>query len=357
MSRTNELAKKVGMGEDRAGSYFLENNSVVMETIEKAYEGKIEIMDIRKALEKYEWAKKLRWSLVDPEKDEYTRAAKKIDGGYFIRIKKGAHVTIPLQSCMMISSDYTQKVHNLIIAEEGSKAEIVTGCVTHPSAISEHIGISEFFIRKNAELNFTMIHSWNKTSKVRPRSAAVIEDNAHFLSNYICMNPVKDIQMYPRAVCRGENSRVSFSNLIAAPGNSLFDVGSEVVLEGRGSRGEVISRAIAKDSSSVIARGRLIGNRASRAHLECKGILMSDDASITAIPELISKSSEAELSHEAAVGKIAQKEIEYLMTRGLNEDEAVSTIVRGFMDTSIMGLPKELERSVNNIMDQVSDGF
>lgn len=352
-----ELARRVGIDHKGAGMYFLRNSSA-LESIQKIYKEDIEIMDIKKAIAKYDWVHDLRWSLVDKKKDKYTRSAEKsIDGGYFIRIREGAEVTLPLKSCMMITSDFNQSVHNIIISEENSKAQIITGCVAHPSAVAEHIGISEFFVRRNSNLNFTMVHSWNKESLVRPRSAALIEENAHFTSNYICMNPTKDIQMYPIAICKGKRSRVSFNNLISASGDSKFDVGSKVVLRGDESKGEVISRAIATDTSKVYARGMLIGKTRSKAHLECKGLLMSQESLIHAIPELVSESSDSDLSHEAAVGKIARREIEYLMTRGLSEDEAVSTIVRGFMDTSILGLPPELDRSVKLIMNQADRGL
>ncbi|HIE33702.1 MAG TPA: SufD family Fe-S cluster assembly protein, partial [Candidatus Altiarchaeales archaeon] len=137
----------------------------------------------------------------------------------------------------------------------------------------QHIGISEFFIKKDAKLNFTMIHNWNESAKVRPRSAAIIEDNGTFISNYIALKPVKDIQMYPAALCRGKNSKVRFNSILYASQGSLMDIGSRVELSGRGSKGEIVSRAIAKESSKIIARGMLLGdNSPVKGHLECKGI-------------------------------------------------------------------------------------
>jgi len=93
----------------------------------------------------------------------------------------------------------------------------------------------------------------------------------------------------------------------------------------------------------------------ARGHLECKGLILGSGV-IHAIPELEGTVDGVELSHEAAVGKIAQEEIEYLMARGLDEDEATSTIVRGFLNVDIMGLPRELEQAVEDQINQLDAG-
>ncbi|MEA3279600.1 MAG: SufD family Fe-S cluster assembly protein, partial [Thermodesulfobacteriota bacterium] len=96
-----------------------------------------------------------------------------------------------------------------------------------------------------------------------------------------------------------------------------------------------------------IARGDLIGKVTGiKAHLECKGLILNNGL-MHAIPELRGYVPGVEMSHEAAVGKIDQHEIEYLMARGLDEDEAVSTIVRGFLNVDIEGLPTALRRKLD----------
>jgi Fe-S cluster assembly scaffold protein SufB len=81
--------------------------------------------------------------------------------------------------------------------------------------------------------------------------------------------------------------------------------------------------------------------------LECKGLILSEKGIIRAIPELEGQTAGVDMSHEAAVGKIAQEEIEYLMARGLSEEEATSTIVRGFLNVQIDGLPAELQAEID----------
>jgi Fe-S cluster assembly scaffold protein SufB len=126
-------------------------------------------------------------------------------------------------------------------------------------------------------------------------------------------------------------------------------VGSKVILNGKGSRTETISRAIAS-GGNIFARGYIEGNAPEvKGHLECRGLILSGGM-VHAIPELKGTLAGIDLSHEAAVGKIAEEEVEYLMARGLTRDEATATIVRGFLRVDIEGLPpllaEELQRAI-----------
>ena len=130
-----------------------------------------------------------------------------------------------------------------------------------------------------------------------------------------------------------------------------MDVGSRVLLKAKGTRAEIISRAITT-GGEIIARGHIHGQVPEiKAHLECKGLILSDEGLIHAIPELEGNKKDIDLSHEAAVGKIAREEVEYLMARGLSEDEATATIVRGFLHVEIEGLPPELKAEMDRAVE------
>jgi len=359
--RILEEAAKAGLdrsGDGRAGTLMHVDQETIFSQVNEAFEGKIEIMDTKQALEKYAWVRDLRWSVVERDKDDYTRKVDEdFSGGYFMRILPGAEIVFPLQSCLMITRPgLEQRIHNIVVAEEGSKAHIISGCIQHSEAREgRHLGISEFFVRKNAYLNFTMIHDWSVDTFVRPRSGALVDDGGTFVSNYVCLRPVKDLQMLPVALCRGKESKAIFTSILYGQEGSLIDVGSKAILTGEGSRSEMTSRVIVRRGSRIIARGLIDGdNKSAYGHLECKGLLLDDESFINSIPELIARRAGVEITHEAAVGKISDKEINYLMTRRLSHDEAVSLIVRGFMDVSIMGLPKTLSDEMNSIVDLVA---
>lgn len=338
----------------RSGSFLHLDQSTVFSKVENIFNKQIELLDIKDALKKYDWLQDYWWKLVDPKKDEYTKKVEEeYSGGYFMRILPNTKITFPLQSCLLITEEgLEQKIHNIIIAEEGSDSHIITGCTLHPDTKrAAHLGITEIYVKENATLNFSMIHHWAEDTKVRPRSGIIIEENGTFISNYLSLRPVKDIQMYPMATCKGDNSTATFNSIMYAEKNSNLDIGSKVILKGMGSKTEIISRAISKDDSLIITRGFLQGdNNDCKGHLECRGLLIGTNAKMHAIPELIANAEGCELSHEAAVGKIAEKEIAYLMTRGLSKEQATSAIIRGFLDISIMGLPPELEKEIKQIM-------
>jgi Fe-S cluster assembly scaffold protein SufB len=242
-------------------------------------------------------------------------------------------------------------VHNIVIAEEGSELHVITGCTTSPSVKTGlHVGISEFFVGKNATLSFTMIHNWAEDMVVRPRSVARVEEGATYLNNYICMKGVRSIQMYPTTQLVGEGAVARFYSIVVGTPGSEYDLGARIVLNQPGNRAEIVARTIT-NGSKMIARGQLIGKVPGiKAHLECRGLILKG-GTMQAIPELEGHADGVEMSHEAAVGRINQEEILYLMSRGLSEDEATATIVRGFLNVDIPGLPAELRWEIDRTID------
>ncbi|MDI6752655.1 MAG: SufD family Fe-S cluster assembly protein [bacterium] len=356
-----ESARGVGIVENedsRSGSFFQVDSSVVFSCHKREVEG-LEVLSTQESLKRYDWLKDYYYKVVEVDADKYTfEAHLQKGGGYFIRAKSGVKLTLPVQACLFIGTEgLLQAVHNIIIAEEGSELHIITGCTTHPLVSSGmHIGISEFYIKKGATVTFTMIHSWAEDVDVRPRTGVIIETGGRFISNYICRKPVRSLQMYPVSYCVGEGARVRYHTLIYGSKNSSIDVGGRIVLSAKDCRAEITSRIIAKDQSQITARGHLIGEKPeTKAHLDCRGLLLSDTASIHSIPELSAKAQGCELSHEATVGKIEEDQLCYLMSRGLTCDEATALIIRGFLDPEIPGLPIHLKQEIRKTIELISE--
>jgi Fe-S cluster assembly scaffold protein SufB len=335
---------------DRSGTFFQKDTSVIH--CHSQQQG-IEVMPIRKALEQ-EWIKDYYWKLAAVDADKFTAAAELgLHDGYMIRALPGSRSIYPVQACLYLDKEgLQQNVHNIIIAEEGSELHIITGCSTSPHMKrGVHVGISEFFIKKNAKLSFTMIHNWAEDMMVRPRSVAQVEEGGLFLNNYICMKPVKSLQMYPTTHLIGRDAVARFYSIIVGSPGCEYDLGGRIFLKNPGNKAEIVARAIS-NGGKIIARGHLIGEVADiKAHLECKGLLLKGGL-IHAIPELEGHADGVEMSHEAAVGKIAQEEIAYLMSRGLSEEEATSTIVRGFLNVDIPGLPPQLRAEIDRAIEE-----
>ncbi|MFC1884186.1 SufD family Fe-S cluster assembly protein [Thermodesulfobacteriota bacterium] len=336
---------------DRGGTYFQKDTEVVH--CQTQQDG-IEVIPIRQALEQADWIKDYYWKLVSVDTDKYTAAAELgLHDGYVIRALPGSKSVYPVQACLYLDKEgLQQNVHNIIIAEEDSELHIITGCSTAPHMKNGvHVGISEFFVKKNAKLTFTMIHNWAEDMLVRPRSVAQVEEGGLFLNNYICMKPVKSIQMYPTTHLVGKDAVARFYSIIVGSPGSEYDLGGRIFLKHPGNRAEIVARTIS-NGGNIIARGHLVGEVPDiKAHLECRGLLLNGGL-IHAVPELEGHADGVEMSHEAAVGKIAQEEITYLMSRGLTEDEATSTIVRGFLSVDIPGLPPQLQAEIDRAIEE-----
>lgn len=338
----------------RSGTFIMKDQSVVHCNIRQ--EG-IELLSTKKALEKYNGLKEYMWQLVEPDKDKYTQHVKNNDAkGYFIKAEKDAKSFFPVQSCLFLNDPGTiQDVHNIIIAEENSELEVLTGC-TSKSSISKneaHLGVSEIYVKKGAKVTYSMIHNWDENVIVRPRTGIIIEEGGTFISNYICLKPVKDVQMDPVARLVGKNAVALFNTiLVAGPGSNL-DIGSRVYLEEEGTKTEISSRALTT-GGKITARGFISGNVSGcKGHLECQGLVLNNDGSIYTIPELDGLATGVELSHEAAIGKIAQDEVNYLMARGLSEKDAIGVIVRGFLNVEITGLPYVLKKEIDSVIEKI----
>ena len=334
----------------RSGTYIQMDNAPVHTSVRQ--EG-VEVMAVSQALEKYDWMADYWWQAVAVDTDKYTANVELSQfDGYFIRALAGHKTVFPVQACLYLSkARLAQKVHNIIIAEEDSELHIITGCTTASrEEPGLHMGVSEFYIKRGARVTFTMIHSWNPEIAVRPRTGAIVEENGLFLSNYVLMKPVRSLQMYPAARCVGENATVRYNSILVAAMGSSLDVGSRALLNAKGAKTEIVARAITT-GGSIIARGYIEGNAPEvKGHLECRGLILQDEGTIHAIPELRGTLAGIDLSHEAAIGKIAEEEVEYLMARGLTRTEATATIIRGFIRVDIEGLPPllstELRRAI-----------
>lgn len=356
---TKKLLLSAGIvpsGEGRLGTLLMTDNTVSHSSVT---DKNIELTSTRKALQKYDWLKDYYWKIVPVDADKYTASSYLENAdGYFIRAPAGKKSSLPVQTCLMMGAkNVSQTVHNIVIVEEDAQLDIITGCATKKEVEKAiHLGISEMYVKKGATLNFTMIHNWSEQIGVRPRTVVHVEEGGTFINNYICLKPVKSVQTYPTVKLEGKGAFARMNTVAVAHPGSELDLGSRVIFNSPGTKAELISRTITT-GGKVIARGEMIGNAdKAKGHLECHGLVLSSKGVQRAIPILEANVEDIELSHEAAVGKIAREQVEYLMARGLTEDQSVGMIIRGFLDVGIKGLPKELESDINETINKIGAG-
>jgi Fe-S cluster assembly scaffold protein SufB len=346
----------------KSGTYFQMDHAVLLSQLASRIKG-LELMPTDLALSKYDWLRAYYWKALSVEQDKYTAMAElRQTKGYFIRSAPNEKIEHPVQACLYIDTEgVLQAPHNIIIAEEGSELNIITGCtVGNRSKRAAHLGISEFYVKRNATIIFTMIHSWGDETYIRPRTAAIVEEGGTFISNYVLIKPVRDIQSYPTAYLTGRNAKAKFNSIVYASKDSIIDLGNRLILMEEGTSGESVFKVVATGTAKVYNRGQIIGqSKNTKGHLECRGLMLCPTASITAIPELIAEHSDTELSHEAAIGKLQEEQLHYLMSRGIQPDQAIGILVKGFLDPGLPGLPENLQAEIRgrlSLLDRSSGG-
>jgi Fe-S cluster assembly scaffold protein SufB len=322
----------------------------------------VEIIPLKEAMLLYpEIEEKYYFKAVDKEQDEFTKiVSEKGQNGYFIRVKKNVKVNVPLHTAMFMHKEMsTMCIHNIVVLEEGAHLHLITGCISKCSLKGGlHIAVSEHFVGKGAKLISTLIHNWGPDFVVRPRSATIVEDRGTFVSNYYSVKPPKSIQTNPFTHLKGDDASAKYMTVLASFPNTFSDIGGTVLMAGENSGAEFVARAV-NYGGTVKQTGLLIGaGKGVRGHVDCSGLMLSDEGIIDAVPGLKSMHPDARMSHEAAIGRIDIGEVNYLQSKGLDEMQAVALIVRGFLDIGIEveGLEPELEKTIQQISELSGHG-
>ncbi|MDD5457558.1 MAG: SufD family Fe-S cluster assembly protein [Candidatus Margulisbacteria bacterium] len=314
-------------------------------------------LPIAAGLKKYPQYRKKYWQLVAKDRNEITAAvaAGEMENGIFILAPKGTKNTVPLRTCFLINqNELEQKIHNLFIVEDDAELHIVTGCtVSSGTKRNKHLAVTEMYVGKGATLSYTMIHDWNPDTEVYPVTVIKQEKDSVFISNYVTFEAVKMMKSYPTAYI-GENAIAHFNSMIFAPEGANYNVGSRGILEGENSKVEIISRNVSAGGTIIMPAHIKSTAKATKGHIECSALMLKDKCKLHAVPELESDSMDAELTHEAAIGKISQDELNYLMARGISEEEAKQIIIRGFLSLDIKGLPDHVKQQIEKALEMLS---
>lgn len=335
-----------------------DHQQVFMVNNDKGYE----MLSIAVAFKRYEWLKeKYSFKALSSDYDEVTQkcAAQEKPIGFFIHVKKGVKVALPCQTAMyMASNDLTQVVHNIVILDEGSQLELITGCVSgqHVSK-GVHMAVEEYYIGKNAKLTSTMVHSWGPEVMVYPHTGAIVDENGRYESNYISLQAAKQVKSDPQTFLNGKGSSAKYLTVVLGTPGSVIDIAGNVYLNAEDTSAELLHRGVST-GGIMHQGGLLIANAPCRGHVDCAGMLLdyTGKGYIQSIPGLKSHHPDARLSHEASIGKIAPEQVEYLMSRGMEELEAISMLIRGFLGADIEGLGSEIDEQIAQIAEIAGHG-
>lgn len=244
----------------------------------------------------------------------------------------GEEVHIPV---VLSESGLHDVVYNDFFIADGANVTIVAGCGIHNDGCdqSQHDGIHTFHIGKNANVTYLENHygegSGTGGRVLNPVTQAFVGENSVFTLNTAQIRGV-DSTVRETNVSLGKEAKLFVSEKLMTHGGQHAESNMTVELNGESSSAQIVSRSVAKDDSQQVFHPKAIGKNLCKAHIQCDSIIM-DRAQIRSIPEIDARHLDAQIIHEAAIGRINNEQLIKLRTFGLSAEEAEAVIIENFL--------------------------
>ena len=275
-------------------------------------------------------------------------------GGSFVYVPKGVNVEIPLQSYFRLNAPGAgQFEHTLIIVDEGAELHFIEGCSAPKYNVANlHAGCVELFVGKNAKLRYSTIENWSKNMYNLNTKRARVEENG--IMEWVSGSFGSHISyLYPMTILKGDNARAEFTGVTFAGAGQNLDTGAKMVHIGKDTSSYINTRSISKSGGiSTYRSAVVIQNQAKNAKsaVSCQSLMLDDQSRSDTVPAIDVRTNQADVGHEAKIGRISDEAVFYLMSRGIPEEEAKSLIVSGFADSVSKELPLEYAVEINNLI-------
>ena len=281
-------------------------------------------------------------------------------GGSFVYIPKNVKLDFPLQSYYRMNSPESgQFEHTLIIVDEGASLHFIEGCSAPKyNKVNLHAGCVELYVKDNAYLRYSTIENWSKNMLNLNTKKALVGKNAKM--EWVSGSFGSKISMlYPMSILNGENSKTEFTGISFAGKGQNLDNGFKVIHNAPNTSSVVNAKSISKNGGICTYRSlvRITENAPkSKCSVSCESLMLDDISKSDTIPVNDIRTDDVEFSHEAKIGKISDKAIFYLMSRGLSEEDAKAMIVRGFAYPVSKELPVEYAVEMNTLINLELEG-
>jgi Fe-S cluster assembly protein SufB len=313
-------------------------------------------LDTDAALKEHpELFKKYFGKIIPPEDNKFAALNSAVwSGGSFIYIPPGVKVDMPLQAYFRINAENIgQFERTLIIVDEGAEVHYIEGC-TAPVYSSEslHVAVVELVAHKDAKLRYTTIQNWSSDvyNLVTKRAYAYEGATVEWIDGNIGS---KLTMKYPGIYLLGERAYGETLSIAFAGKGQHQDTGAKMVHLAPNTTSKVTSKSVSRLDGRSTYRGLLSvakGATNVKATVRCDALLLDDTSKTETYPYMEINQEDATITHEATVGKIGDEQIFYLMSRGFNEEEALTLIVNGFMEPFTKELPMEYAVELNRLI-------
>ena len=255
--------------------------------------------------------------------------------GINIRIADGTkHESLHIP-VVVTQSGLKDLVYNDFFIGEDCDVDIVAGCGIHNSGCetSQHDGVHTFYIGKNSRVRYVEKHYGEGEGTgariLNPETVLYLAEGARVELESVQIRGVDSTKRYTKVEMEA-NAEAVVTERLLTHGKQYAESRMDVIMKGEGAKTQVISRSVAQDESVQVFYPQVEGNAACFGHVQCDSIIMGQ-AKVSSIPAIVANHMDAQLVHEAAIGKIAGDQILKLMTLGLTEEEAEQRILDGFL--------------------------
>lgn len=319
-------------------------------------------LDMDNALRQYPDLVRRYFGTVIPSNDNKFAALNTAvwSGGSFIYVPPGVHVEMPLQAYFRINTqNMGQFERTLIVVDEGAYVHYVEGC-TAPiySSDSLHSAVVEIIVKDGGRCRYTTIQNWSNNVYNLVTKRAVAYKNATM--EWVDGNLGSRLTMkYPAVILAGEGAHGEVLSIAFAGKGQHQDAGAKITHLAPNTTSQIISKSISKDGGRASYRGLLkIAEEAvnSRSNVVCDALLLDEGSRSDTYPTIEVEAKKVTMGHEASVSKIGEDQLFYLMSRGLNEDEANALIVNGFLEPLVKELPMEYALELNRLIQIQLEG-
>ncbi|BBF43113.1 iron-sulfur cluster assembly protein SufB [Lachnospiraceae bacterium KM106-2] len=275
-------------------------------------------------------------------------------GGSFVYVPKGVSVEIPLQSYFRLNAPGAgQFEHTLIIVEEGAYLHFIEGCSAPKYSVANlHAGCVELFVGKNATLRYSTIENWSKNMYNLNSKRALVEEGGTM--EWVSGSFGSHISyLYPMTILKGKGAHTEFTGITFAGHGQNLDTGAKVVHCAPETSSYINTKSISKDGGISTTRSSVKiteSAKNSKSAVSCTSLMLDSYSKSDTIPVMDIRTSEADVGHEAKIGRISDEAIFYLMSRGVSEENARALIVSGFADKVSKELPLEYAIEMNNLI-------
>lgn len=276
-------------------------------------------------------------------------------GGTFIYVPKGVKLKQPLQAYFRMNARKGgQFEHTLIIADEGSEVHYIEGCSAPKySENSLHAGCVEIHVMKGAKVRYSSIENWSKNTYNLNTKRAIVHENA--VMEWVNGNTGSKVTMlYPSSVLAGRGASTDYVGIAYAAKGMNQDTGFKAYHLAPETTSHIISKSISMAGGITNYRGLVKikrGCKGSKSSVCCDGLMLDNKSRASTQPSMEVEEDDVMVSHEAAIGKIGEEQLFYLMSRGLSEKEATKMIVSGFIEPLIKELPMEYAVELNRLIE------